>query len=346
MTLLSRLPTGRPFFPQHILRQKTRHFRRNIRRLIALPGFFTLFLALCLVCARMFAFLPQAEAAAYSVGSVPNVHLQDNRNFVSNPDQIISPDDVRTINGIAWDIRKRLGVEIAVVALKDIGDNDARMFASDLFNHWGLGKKGKDNGLLILLVTEPPQRAVVFETGYGLEAYLPDVIAFRLQQRFMIPDLRAGNYSAAMRKGAVAVRDYLLSGEYERNAMTAEERNAQKAVQDKNAQDKEFTDEEVLFQFIFLCVFLVIIFVSVTHRPLWLYVILKTVLEALFMGGRGGRGGGGFGGGGSWRGGGGSGGGGSWGGGSSSGGSWGGGGSGGGSWGGGSSGGGGSISRF
>ncbi|MDR2891629.1 MAG: TPM domain-containing protein [Deltaproteobacteria bacterium] len=150
-----------------------------------------------------------ATAAPYTVESVPNVQLADKNNLVSNPDGLISPDDVADINRSLLELRASLGVEVAVVALKDIGETESREFANELFAHWGIGQKGKDNGLLILLVTEPPQRSIVFETGYGLEGVLPDAACHQLQQRYMIPDLRDNRYSAGMRKGVLAVAEYL-----------------------------------------------------------------------------------------------------------------------------------------
>lgn len=98
---------------------------------------------------------------------------------VSNPDGIITPDDASRINQLLNVVEDSLGIEVAVVAVNSIGDQDARMFATDLFKHWGLGQKSKDNGLLIQLVTEPSQRSVVFETGYGIEGVLPDAICYR-----------------------------------------------------------------------------------------------------------------------------------------------------------------------
>ena len=128
-------------------------------------------------------------AADYTIETIPNVRLSDRYNHVSNPDAIIRPDDVAQIN----------------------------RFATDLFQHWGLGKKGEDNGLLIQLVTG--QRAVVFETGYGLEGVLPDAICYRLQQQYMLPDFKAGDYSRGMLKGVGAVSRYLMASDYERASM-------------------------------------------------------------------------------------------------------------------------------
>lgn len=170
----------------------------------------------------LFVLFPARLSAAkdYTVQTIPNVRLSDRYNHVSNPDGIIQPQDVQQINRLLQTVEDSLGIEVAVVAVESIGDNDARMFATDLFQHWGLGKKDKDNGLLIQLVTEPTQRSVVFETGYGIEGVLPDAITYRLQQKYMIPDLKAGNYSEGMLKGVAAVKEYLLASDYERAAMT------------------------------------------------------------------------------------------------------------------------------
>ena len=76
-------------------------------------------------------------------------------------------------------------------------------FAHRLLNEWGVGKKGKNNGLVILLVTD--QRCIQFYTGYGLEGDLPDAICKRIQTRDMIPYLKDGNWDAGMVAGVRAV---------------------------------------------------------------------------------------------------------------------------------------------
>lgn len=166
--------------------------------------------------------VPLWAATDYTVQTIPNVRLSDKSNHVSNPDGILSQPDVTRINQWLNLLEDSLGIEVAVVAVERIGDNDAREFATDLFKHWGLGQKQRDNGLLIQLVTEPQQRSVVFETGYGIEGVLPDAICYRLQQRYMIPAMREGNYSQGMLQGVEAVSQYLLSSDYERGELLGE----------------------------------------------------------------------------------------------------------------------------
>lgn len=162
-------------------------------------------------------------AAEYTIQTIPNVQLQNRNQYVSNPDGILRQDVVEAINQQLAQLRDSLGIEVAVVAVESIGDNDPRMFANELFKLWGIGKREDDNGLLIQLITAPQQRSVVFETGYGLEGVLPDAICYRLQQTYMVPDMKSGDFSLGMLRGVVAVKDYLMASDYERSLIAGEE---------------------------------------------------------------------------------------------------------------------------
>jgi len=138
-------------------------------------------------------------ANEYTVESVPNPHLSDTTNFVSNPDGILSSQTVSQINSILQSLRSDTKAEVAVVLLNSIGNNDIKDFAVRLFEKWGIGKKGLDNGLLILFILD--QRQITFEVGYGLEGVLPDAICKRIQMQTMLPEFKNGNYDAGMLAG-------------------------------------------------------------------------------------------------------------------------------------------------
>lgn len=147
------------------------------------------------------------------LNNIPNVRVSNINNHVSNPDSIISEEYIDSINNILCSLEDSIGTEVAVVAVKDIGDNEARQFANELFNKWGLGKKDKDNGLLILLVTKKEQRAIVFETGYGIEGIMPDIVCSRIQKQYMLPLLKDENYSKGMLEGVKRCSEILLKNE-------------------------------------------------------------------------------------------------------------------------------------
>ena len=84
---------------------------------------------------------------------------------------------------------------------------------TSFFEHWGIGKKADDNGLLILLVLD--QRKVTFATGYGLEGVLPDALCFRIQQNEMVPWFRKNDFDRGMTEGVRAVTLVLYGSDYE-----------------------------------------------------------------------------------------------------------------------------------
>ena len=96
----------------------------------------------------------------YTVDEVPNPKTNDASAFVANPDGIISEETVYQLNTMLQNLEAKNKAEIAVVVLNSIGDNDIFDFGVKLFEHWGIGKKGSDNGLLKLFVLD--QRKIRF----------------------------------------------------------------------------------------------------------------------------------------------------------------------------------------
>jgi hypothetical protein len=59
-----------------------------------------------------------------------------------------------SIDAIARELREKTGAELAVVTLADLGGDEIDPVAVDLYGAWGIGKKGKDEGVLILLAAQ------------------------------------------------------------------------------------------------------------------------------------------------------------------------------------------------
>lgn len=147
----------------------------------------------------------------YTIETIPNVHLQNAKAFVSNPDAILSASTEQQINLLLDSLQTKTSAEVAVVAVNSIGDADIKQFATELFNLWGIGKREKDNGLLILFVLN--QRKITFETGYGIEGILPDAICKRIQTQYMLPEFKNGNYDKGMLQGVDAIYNRVTTPE-------------------------------------------------------------------------------------------------------------------------------------
>ena len=153
---------------------------------------------------------PLIRATEYTVDKVPNVHLDDGRRFVSNPDGILSAETVNTLDQMLFSLQEANTSEVAVVALQSIGDDDIDDFATELFTRWGIGKQN-DNGLLVLLILD--QRRITFRTGYGIEGILPDAICKRIQTQYVIPQFKQGDYDKGILDGMNVITRILTTPE-------------------------------------------------------------------------------------------------------------------------------------
>jgi uncharacterized protein len=101
--------------------------------------------------------------------------------------------------------------QIAVVIMKSVGDYDINDYGQKLGRAWGIGQKGKNNGILVLVAMG--DRKVSIQTGYGAEGALPDVITHEIIQNDIRPNFKAGNYYAGLDAGTNDVIKY-VKGEY------------------------------------------------------------------------------------------------------------------------------------
>lgn len=123
--------------------------------------------------------------------------------FVSDTANIISAAKEKELDQALSKYHEVTGVQVAVVTTKDTSGSDSpRTFANKVFELFELGDPKLDNGLLILLSVD--DRRVEFETGYGIEGLLPDVTQYRIQQEYMIPSFKAGDYEQGLMDGTYA----------------------------------------------------------------------------------------------------------------------------------------------
>lgn len=146
----------------------------------------------------------QVVSAQWTVESVPNTKLNDARVYVSDPDDLIDAASESEINNVLGQAEAQSSAEVFVVALKSVGEIYIKDFATSLFNQWGIGKKSKDNGMLILMVED--QAKVSFETGYGMEGVFPDAICMRIISNDIVPFMKDGNYGKGLLSGVNAVK--------------------------------------------------------------------------------------------------------------------------------------------
>jgi uncharacterized protein len=128
--------------------------------------------------------------------------------YVTDLAQVINPATRNKIEMLGTELQQKTGAQIAVVTVNSLEGQTREDYAADLYKHLGIGAKGKDNGVLILIA--PEDRQYKIEVGYGLEPVINDARAGDVG-RDMVPDLRKGDYSAAALVGATGAAQFIAA---------------------------------------------------------------------------------------------------------------------------------------
>lgn len=190
--------------------------------------------------------------------------------------------------------------QLVVATVRSTGESPIEPYANQLFRHWGLGQAGENNGVLLLVAID--DRKMRIEVGYGLEGILTDLLSRLIIENSMVPEFRAGNYEAGIRRGVDDIISVLEGNADELKARA--ERNAEKS----RGQDTWGNVVFVLFVSFFVSIFGFSILASIFGKKLapgrykWLGIAVSygggASSGSAGSRGRSGRSGGGFSGGG------------------------------------------------
>lgn len=145
---------------------------------------------------------------------VPNPRTQSGT-WVADPSRHLRPVTIDSLNAIIGALEHETGAEIAVVVVDSTSGLEPSDFALALHRGWGVGKAGRDNGVVFLWL--PTQRALHISVGTGLEGVLPDRRVGRIRDEEIFPAFRRGAFDegvlAGVRALATAAREEPTSGQ-------------------------------------------------------------------------------------------------------------------------------------
>jgi len=121
---------------------------------------------------------------------------------------ILSPATRDRLNAMLIEHERATTNQVVVVTLASLQGYTIENFGYQLGRHWGIGQKGKNNG--VLLIIAPNERKVRIEVGYGLEGILTDADSRVIIERDIKPAFKQGDYDTGTLDGTRAIL-HLLS---------------------------------------------------------------------------------------------------------------------------------------
>jgi uncharacterized protein len=159
------------------------------------------------------AFLPSflsAQKDVFPPKPEPAVYVHDFSNWLDRNQVAMLEEKLRRYHDST-------STQIVVMIRPDLGDYDKSSYAIELGNRWGIGKKSKNNGVVMLIKSEQPDRGIFIATGYGTEGALPDILAGQIIRNTMGPYFRDKKYYEGIDAGTNEIIK-ALSGEFKSEA--------------------------------------------------------------------------------------------------------------------------------
>ncbi len=129
---------------------------------------------------------------------------------------VLNADQVNRLEQELSAYARQTSTQIVIVTVPSLGGYDISDYSFQLGEKWGVGQKGKDNGVVVVFKPKTAgERGQVFvAVGYGLEGVIPDVVANRdIVDHEMIPRFQAGDIYGGLANGARVIMS-LASGEF------------------------------------------------------------------------------------------------------------------------------------
>lgn len=118
---------------------------------------------------------------------------------------LLTPAQEAKLDAKAEALEKEVGPQYVIVTVPSLGGRPIEDYGVKLGRHWGIGHKGRDDG--VLLIVAPTERKVRIEVGYGLERRVTDPFAGRVIREQALPSFKQDDFP----EGIEAASDALIS---------------------------------------------------------------------------------------------------------------------------------------
>ena len=151
--------------------------------------------------------------------------------YVNDFAGVIDAESKARLTTLIESIKKKSTAEVAIVTIRSLEELELAGIeeaAVKLFEEWGVGKKGVDNGILVIAAIK--ERKVRIEVGYGLEGQIPDGAAGEIIRTGIVPYFKKQEFGEGLYNGVLLI---------------AERINADVGEKGKRIYSKGFTNNDI-----------------------------------------------------------------------------------------------------
>lgn len=141
-------------------------------------------------------FLFATNVFAYTSPGTPSGFVNDFAGMLSQEMRVQVETDIRSFE-------QKTGHEISVVTVPSLDGDYIENYAEKLFKEWGIGKKGADNGVLLLISRDDKKMRI--EVGYGLEGALTDAESSQIIRNVLRPAFQNGDFSGGIQQAVAEI---------------------------------------------------------------------------------------------------------------------------------------------
>ena len=141
--------------------------------------------------------------------------------------EIIPPADEAALTQKLEAVETASSRQLVVATVPSLQGNDIADYGYQLGRHWGIGQKGANNGILLLVA--PNERKVRIDVGYGLEPIMTDALSHQIITQQILPAFKRGDFPGGINAGADSIIEQLRAPpeQAEQKALAAQQQQRQ-----------------------------------------------------------------------------------------------------------------------
>lgn len=206
--------------------------------------------------------------AVFTQAAVAKVAIPRPTGYVNDYANVIDSVTLSQLENLLAKIEQATTAQIAVAVMTTIEPDAVEDYAVRMFSEWGIGRKDKDNGILILIAMQ--ERKIRIEVGYGLEGAVPDAFAGSVIQDVIAPHFRDDDYSGGVAAGVEAVAERVLKEEYGLSLQDVVE--GYQTTGSPSSGSEEITPGQTLISLIVIIIFF---YLLIRHPHILLFLLLS-----------------------------------------------------------------------